>query len=223
MQTINDMLPTGDPRLPAVCALVRERLAAARGSHDWEHTERVTRLCLKLGPPEGAAMGILLAAALLHDLGRDEEDRSNGAVCHAALGADLARVVLPPLGYAADEVGHIAECIAAHRFRDATAPATREARVLYDADKLDAIGAVGIGRAFLFAGEIGAKLHDPDCSPDRCAAYGPDDTAYREYLVKLRHISGRLLTESGRALAGERHAFMVAYFDRLNREVAGDA
>lgn len=220
---MNEMaLQAVDARLPAVRTLARTRLTDARGSHDWEHTERVTQLCGRLGPAEQARGSILLAAALLHDLGRDEEDRSNGAVCHAGRGAELARAALPALGYAPAEIAAIAACIAAHRFRGGAEPDSVEARVLYDADKLDAIGAVGIGRAFLFAGEIGAKLHDPDCVPDDSQAYGPDDTAYREYLVKLRHIRERLLTASGRELAAERHEFMVAFFDRLNREVAGE-
>lgn len=212
-----------DPaRLEAVRTRVQACLADARGSHDWEHTERVYRLCLHLGPPAGADMDLLLAAALLHDLGRDEEDRSNGGICHAARGAELARELMPEFGYAPAAIAAVAACIAAHRFRGGDEPASIEARVLYDADKLDAIGAVGIGRAFLFAGEIGAKLHDPDCDPAHCAAYGPDDTAYREYLVKLRHIRDRLLTDAGRAMARDRHDFMVAFFDRLNREVAGE-
>lgn len=215
-------LHDADARLPAVQALVQQRLTDARGSHDWEHTERVTQLCGRLGPAEQARMGILLAAALLHDLGRDEEDRSNGVICHAGRGAELAREALPQLGYAPAEIEVIATCIAAHRWRGGAQPDSAEARVLYDADKLDAIGAVGIGRAFLFAGEIGAKLHDPDCVPDDSQAYGPDDTAYREYLVKLRYVRARLLTASGRELAAERHEFMVAFFDRLNREVAGE-
>jgi uncharacterized protein len=113
-------------------------------------------------------------------------------------------------------------CIAAHRFRDNKQPETPEARVLFDADKLDSIGAVGIGRAFLFAGEVGAKLHDKAVDPEKSLPYSEEDTAYREYLVKLRYVKDRMLTASGLELAKERHQFMTDFFERLNREVDGD-
>lgn len=209
------------PDLGLLRAEARRYFDGARGSHDWDHTERVYNLSLRIGPLEGADMDIVLPAALLHDIGREKESLSHGAVCHAALGAEEAAVVLARLGYDEGFVRAVAHCVAAHRFRGRVRPESVEARVIYDADKLDAVGAVGIGRAFLFAGEIGARLHDPGVDPEKTRSYTREDTAYREFLVKLRFIKGRLLTETGRRIAEDRHAFMTDFFDRLNQEVAG--
>jgi uncharacterized protein len=194
---------------------------SARGSHDWDHTERVLRLCLSIGRKEKADLDVLRLAALLHDVGRAEEDRSNGKVCHGRAGAALARRILERRGLDKGTVARVVHCIRTHRFRKKAAPRTLEARILFDADKLDSIGAVGVGRAFLFAGEIGARLHDKGIDVRRTKAYSRDDTAYREYLVKLRKVKDRLTTREGRRIAAERHKFMVAFFDRLNKETDG--
>lgn len=115
----------------------------------------------------------------------------------------------------------MAHCIACHRFRDNNIPQTKEAKILFDADKLDSIGAVGIGRAFLFAGEIGARLHNKGVDLSKTQPYTKEDTAYREFVVKLKKVKARLLTKSGKALAQGRHNYMVDFFKRLNQEVAG--
>jgi len=204
---------------------VREEACAhfgtARGSHDWDHTERVLRLCLRIGRKEKADLNILRLAAVLHDIGREAEDKSNGRICHAARGAVLAAEVLERHGLDRETVARVADCIAAHRFRGRQAPGSLEAKVLFDADKLDSIGAVGIGRAFLFAGEVGARLHDPAVDVRTTRPYTRDDTAYREFLVKLSRVKDRMHTREGRRLAGERHRFMAGFFRRLNRETRG--
>lgn len=193
----------------------------ARGSHDWDHTERVLALSLKIGRKEKADLRVLELAALLHDIGRAEEDRARGRICHARVGAVRARALLERLGCDRPTVSAVVACIRTHRFRRGGAPRTLEARVLFDADKLDSIGAVGIGRAFQFAGEVGARLHDKDVDIRKTRPYTADDTAYREYLVKLRLVRGRMTTREGRRLAAGRHRFMAAYFARLNKETAG--
>ena len=195
--------------------------ANARGSHDWEHTLRVLGLCKRIGPPEKADMTVLCAAAYLHDIGRTEQDRSNGAICHAAKGAEMAKQILEPLALEIRRKENIIHCVRTHRFRDGQTPRTIEARVLFDADKLDAIGAVGIARAYLFAGELGACLHNPDLAPELAAPYTRNDTGYREYAVKLSRIKDRIMTTEGRRLAEERHAFMVRFFDRFLEEYSG--
>ena len=210
-----------------VVAEMEEELAALRaaaapfaesGAHGPDHSERVLRTALSLGRELGANLRILAAAALLHDIGRPEECASQGKVCHARRGAELAEPILRRLGYSEAETAAVCAAIRTHRFRSGERPESLEAQILFDADKLDCTGAVGIGRAFLFAGEVGAKLHNPDCDPARTRAYSSEDTAYREFLVKLCKIKDQMLTAPGRRLALERHEFMLTFFAELTRE-----
>jgi uncharacterized protein len=207
--------------LAAIEKEARAFFRSARGSHDWDHTERVRRLCLRIGSKERADLGVLELAALLHDIGRGREDRSGGRTCHARAGAGLARRLLERHGVNGSTTRDVVRCIRTHRFRKRSVPRTLEAKVLFDADKLDSIGAVGIGRAFLFAGEIGARLHDAGIDVRKTKPYTRDDTAYREFLVKLSRIRGRMHTREGKRIAAARHRFMVGFFDRLNRETEG--
>ena len=199
----------------------QKRLQGSKGSHDWEHTERVLALAEHLAKAEDADVDIVRCAAVLHDLARCEEDQSGGKVDHALRGAELARDLLRTHGWEEADVERVAHCIETHRFRNQLEPRTLEAKVLFDADKLDSIGAVGIGRAFLFAGEVGAKLHNPGVDIEQTRPYTVEDTAYREYQVKLRKIRDRILTPEGRRLAQARHEFMQAFFKRLDQEVSG--
>jgi uncharacterized protein len=196
-------------------------LKDSRSSHDWDHTERVYRLALHIGKKEGAQLTIVALAALLHDIGRSCEDRTNGKVCHAEKGAEMADKILQKHGLDQGIISQVVHCIETHRFRNNKQPRSKEARVLFDADKLDSIGAVGIGRAFLFAGEVGAKLHNKNACITATKPYTEEDTAYREYMVKLRYIKGRILTEEGKRIARERHEFMEKFFKRLNKEIEG--
>jgi len=196
-------------------------LDTAPGSHDWEHTLRVCRLCKRLGPVEGADLDVLLIAAYLHDIGRGDQDSSNGAVCHAEKGARMAESILKALPLSESQKQNILHCIKSHRFRGNHAPSTPEAKVLFDADKLDAIGAVGVARAYLFAGEVGARLHNPDADIENTKPYSEDDTGFREFRVKLCKIKDRVLTRAGRKLARERHDFMEFFFKRFIEEYEG--
>jgi uncharacterized protein len=182
----------------------------------------VLALALRLGAETGADERVLALAALLHDVGRSREDGDTGASCHAETGAVMAREILRRHGADAGCVRRVGACVRSHRYRGTARPASREAKLLFDADKLDSLGAVGVGRAFLFAGEIGARLHNSAAAARRAKDYGTGDTAYREWLVKLRHLPGRLLTAPGRRLAAERAAFAAAFFERLAAEVAGE-
>jgi uncharacterized protein len=193
----------------------------ARGSHDWEHTLRVVSLCELIGIKEKADMEVLLIAAFLHDIGRCHQDISNGKLCHAEIGARLAAPLVGELPLTPGRLENIEHCIRSHRFRGGNAPQTIEARVLFDADKLDAIGAVGVARAFLFAGEVGARLHAPEVDVAKAQPYTENDTGYREYKVKLIHIKDRMLTAEGQRLAKDRHEFMEAFFNRFLEEYQG--
>jgi uncharacterized protein len=201
--------------------IARAHFSDAKFSHDWEHSERVYRLCMHIGATEGADLNVLAAAAYLHDIGRTHQDRAKGGICHAEKGADMARGILGAFPLADDTKDNIIHCILTHRYRNSHIPETKEAKVLFDADKLDAIGAVGIARAYLFAGEVGAVLHNREADPNRTEPYSRDDTGYREYMVKLSRIRDKMLTQEGRRMAQERHAFMEEFFDRFLKENEG--
>jgi uncharacterized protein len=193
------------------------------GCHGPDHIWRVYRTALYIGQLMDARLDILAAAALLHDIGRPFEREHRGKICHAEKGAELAREILQNLDFPKAVVDEIIHCIETHRYRGEKIPSTLEARILFDADKLDCIGAIGIGRAFLFAGQVGAKLHNSDVDLSATESYSIEDTAFREFQVKLSKVKDRLLTPEGQRLAEERHAFMEVFFERLEREVNGAA
>ena len=199
--------------------IVKAKLANAPGCHDYAHTLRVlhnAELLLQTEPD--ADSFVVRTAALFHDFARPEELASDGKQDHAQLGADLVRIELEQLDCEPDFVDHVTSCIRTHRYRGKLIPDTLEAKIVYDADKLDSTGAFGIARAFHFAGRIGACLHNTAEEAVNSDAYGRNDSAYREYLVKLRHLPEKMLTESGRELAKERAVFMDEFFTRLNNE-----
>jgi uncharacterized protein len=207
--------------LDNIADIGRDYFNNAKGSHRWDHTLRVLKVAKHIAEKEGADITTVGIAALLHDIGRSKEDQSNGEIDHAKVGAEMAREILMEFEIKEIQFENILHSIETHRFRGNASPKTLEAKVLFDADKLDSIGAVGIGRAFLFAGEVGAKLHDKDVDIEKTQPYTEDDTAYREYLVKLSKIKERMLTSEGKLLAEERHEFMRNFFDRLNKETEG--
>ncbi|WP_028325568.1 HD domain-containing protein [Desulfatirhabdium butyrativorans] len=208
----------------AVEAAARSFFGEGRGSHGWDHTLRVLRLAQRIGGVEGADPDVLLVASLLHDIGRRAEDECRGSLCHAMHGARLAEPVLQEtcMGLSGDQRENVLHCIRSHRFRGREAPESLEARVIFDADKLDAIGAIGVARAYLFAGEIGARLHCPEIPVSQSLAYSMQDTGYREYVVKLSRIRECILTGEGRRIAEERHRFMAEFFERFLQEIEGE-
>ncbi len=208
--------------IDAASTFAKERMSRLHSSHGWDHVERVVSLAEKIAASEETAdLFILKTAAILHDIARIDEVDSTGKNCHAERGSHMAYDFLVSIGLDALRADLIRECILTHRYRNDHQPGSIEARILYDADKLDSIGAVGIGRAFLFSGEVGARLHNPDIDINLTEAYGKEDTAYREYMVKLRYIRDKMMTARGRRLADDRHQFMADFFKRLQDEVKG--
>ncbi len=204
-------------------AFAREQMKNLKPSHGWDHVQRVVMTAGRIAAAEGANPFVVKVAAVLHDIARGTQDESRGARCHAELGSAMACEFLKEAGLDETRTRHIADCIATHRYRGKNAPETLEAKVVYDADKLDSVGAVGIGRAFLFAGEVGAKLHNHDTDIHATSAYSEEDTAYREFTMKLKHVKEKMLTEEGRRIARDRHDFMVRFFERLDAEAEGKA
>jgi len=202
---------------------VRTELGSAPGCHDFAHTIRVLKNAERIAAGEpGCDLEAVRFGAILHDVARPEELASGGKLCHAALGAEKAARILREEG-CDDEAfaAHVADIVRTHRYRGGLKPATPEACIVYDADKLDSMGAFGVARAFHFAGRIGACLHNSEQDALASESYSSQDSAYREYLVKLRHLPEHLLTDTARKLAAERAAFMKAFFDRLNAEQEG--
>lgn len=192
------------------------------GCHGPDHTERVHKTVLHIGRLMDARLDILSAAALLHDIGRQYETEKQGGICHAEKGAELGRNILLNMEFSETFIAEVVHCIETHRYRGNKAPETLEAKILFDADKLDSIGAVGIGRAFLFAGQTGARLHnDSDIDILACKSYSKEDTAYREFKFKMSKVKDKMLTSEGKRLAEERHDFMELFFQRLEREIKG--
>lgn len=203
-------------------AFAKKCFSNSLGSHDWEHSRRVYNLCMHIGQAEAADMEVLKMAAYLHDVGRSYQDESRGTICHAEKGAEMATQLLETSPISHEQKANVLHCIRSHRFRGNCQPETLEAKILFDADKLDSIGAIGIARAFQFAGEVGAKFHNPNLSPEETRPYTDEDTGYREFKLKLSQIKDRMLTTEGRRMAEERHGFMEKYFERFFQEYEGD-
>ena len=205
---------------------VRKELESAPGCHDWDHTSRVLHNAKIIADGEMTYvkpdMTVIEAAALLHDIKRVEELKQHGKVCHAELAAGAVPAILAKSGFTDQEqINAVAEAVRRHRFRgENEKPETIEQKIIFDADKLDSIGAVGIGRAIHFSGRIGSRLHNSEKEALAADAYSEDDSAYREYLVKLRYIPGRMLTATGKKLAEERAKFMHDFFEELTRETS---
>jgi uncharacterized protein len=188
-------------------------------AHDFDHVLRVLALAERIGRAEGADLEIVRAAALLHDVARADEEASRS--CHAQAGAQRAREILQ--GHPPEKVEAVAQAIATHRFREKSIPQTLEAQVLYDADKLDAIGAIGVARAYAISGQARQRLWGPVPADYRGEAQGtPEHTAVHEFVFKLSRLKGTLFTPTAKAIAAERHRYMVKFFARLEREVKGD-
>ncbi|MBN1679724.1 MAG: HD domain-containing protein [Anaerolineae bacterium] len=194
--------------------------------HDFDHVLRVLALARRIGRAEGADMAIVETAVLLHDIHRADEDQqahvhNAETVDHALLGAEQAREILGNLNPPPDAnfIDAVAHAIAAHRFRNQVEPQTLEAQVVFDADKLDAIGAIGVARAYAFGGMNGQRLWGE--VPADYPGGGANHTPHHEFVYKLTRIQDRMYTNKGRAIARERHNYMVSFFERLAREVQG--
>ncbi|HIE38366.1 MAG TPA: HD domain-containing protein [Anaerolineales bacterium] len=196
----------------------RRYYRGAESGHDFDHVLRVLVLAERIARAEGGDLEVVRAAALLHDLGRPEE-RITGQD-HAEVGAERAREILA--GRPPEKVEAVVHAIAAHRFRAGPDPATPEARALFDADKLDAMGAIGVARAFAHAGARGQRLWVPLEVARAQGAGTPEHTPVHEFAFKLSCLREVLTTPTGRAIARERHAFMEAFFARLEAEVRGE-
>jgi uncharacterized protein len=204
----------------------RKFFVGASGCHDWTHVERVRNLALRIGKKEKADLFVLEIAALLHDIGRKEEMKCEGRFCHAEEGAKIAQKILEKYGIEDTQAENVIHCIEAHRWRKSNQPETLEAKIIFDADKLDSIGAIGIARDFLFAGRAGSNcLYTGNekklAKLDKDHSYTKEDSALLEYEIKLKYVKDKIVTKEGKRIARERHPYMKEYFARFEKEIKG--
>lgn len=192
--------------------------------HGFDHILRVLRLAELLASKEGADLEIVRAAVLLHDASggqATDEGRSE----HQHLSADFAKEILSEENWPEDRILAVQHCIRSHRFRGDEQPQSLEAKVLFDADKLDVIGAFGVARTIAFDVEVGQPIFaEPS---ERFLKTGQKETgeahsSYHEFLFKLGKIKDRLFTDSARRLAEDRHEFLVNFFEQMLAESRGE-
>ena len=189
-------------------------------AHDREHVYRVLNNAVEIARTEEALdWDVLIISALLHDISRPEQMTDN-RIDHALHGAEKAYNFLKENGFDEKLSRHVRSCIRTHRFRKAEPPSTLEARILFDADKLDVCGAIGIARTLEYNGANGCSIYTRDENGLISDGTGDmEDSFFREYKFKLEHICEHLLTDKGRELARARHAAAIAYYEALLAEV----
>ena len=193
--------------------------------HGFGHIERVYALCQQIGHTEGADMEILLTAALLHDA-QGSHPGEGGRNEHHLRSAEFAGKLLADMGWHESRIQAVQACIISHRYRKDDLPQSLEAKVLFDADKLDVIGAIGVVRALAYAFQISTPaFHEP--SPSFLSSWEKEahepHSAYHEYLFKLKNIAAILLTPSARKIARSRQKFLNEFFEELAREMRAEA
>lgn len=220
-----------DKKLRLVRKFVESELSCS--AHNMDHVMRVYNSSLHLAKSEkGIDLDVLRLAALLHDVARvNENTDKTGNTDHAVLGAITAEKLLNELGYPEQKIKQVTHCIISHRFRSGHKPKSKEAKILFDADKLDALGAVGLTRSFMAAGQYGERFYlDVPVKKyvrENIVENGRiKDIAKHalnlEFEVKFRHIPRRLHTKVAKRIANHRLKFMRQFFRRMRKEVTGD-
>ena len=193
-------------------------------AHDFDHVLRVARMAERIALAEGADLLVVRLAAYLHDV-PVEEPSHEARLAHHLRAAQFARKLLLDRGMEPQKVENVEHCIQAHRFRDQSIqPNTLEAQCVYDADKLDSIGAIGVGRAFTFAGAFGHRLWTEPITqtpPYEARPKNGDYTPTHELVYKLQKLQDTLFTKTARQIGVERHRFMLAFFKQLDDEMLG--
>lgn len=189
-------------------------------AHDRQHIYRVLYHALDIArSEENVNYDVLICACLLHDVGREEELK-DPKLCHARVGADKAYGFLVENHFKEDFAREVAACIRTHRYRSGNPPKSIEARILFDADKIDVTGATGIARTLLYKGEISEPLYSVR---DAQVLDGKDDVSpsfFQEYQNKLKNLYSQFYTERGRAIAGQRQRAAEEFFEHLFNEVS---
>lgn len=190
-------------------------------AHDAEHVCRVLNNALVIArESEGVDYDVLIAACLLHDIARPEQIKDS-CLCHAAVGSEKAYRFLIANGFSADFAEKVRDCIRTHRFRKNDQPNSLEGKILFDADKLDVVGAIGVARTLVYKGTVSDPLYtrNPDGSISD-GSEGEVSSFFREYKFKLEKLYDRFYTDKGRELALQRKAAAETFYKNLYNEVS---
>lgn len=223
-----------EKKLEKIKNIIEKELSCS--AHDLEHSKRVYRTCLKLSENENVDLNILKAAALLHDIARVEEDNDQtGNTDHAVLGAKKAEIILKELNFSEEETEKIKHCILSHRFRSNERPLSKEAQILFDADKLDSCGALSIARGFIWVGRNNAKIYTDNSNLDKYIEENlggeikgkiKDKTKHSvqiEYETKIKNLEDKFFTKKAKEIYKERMKFCEMFLNRLEKEIKGEA
>lgn len=188
------------------------------GSHDLSHLQRVWHNVRRIVDEEGGNLRVLLAATLLHDCVSVEKNSPLRAQA-SRLSADKARGILAGLGWSDAEREAVAHAIAAHSFSAALTPASLEARILQDADRLDALGALGVARTFYVSGRLGLALYDPADPTARQRELNDSRFTLDHFQTKLLHLAEGFQTSRGTRLARIRQERLQRFRQELLEEI----
>ena len=193
---------------------------AEDSAHDKEHIYRVLYNALTIAKTEkNIDYDILISACLLHDIARKDQAKDL-SICHAALGGEKAHNFLIKNGFSHDFAEKVKHCIQTHRFRKNNLPESLEAKILFDADKLDVSGAIGIARTLLYQGAMSEPLYS--LTPQGDVSNGEGDafpSFFQEYKLKLEKIYSKFFTEEGKRQALERQRSAIAFYNDLYGEI----
>jgi uncharacterized protein len=191
--------------------------------HGLDHVLRVMGLALRLGEEIGADLEILKTAALLHDAQGAHPGQGEDRLSHEQASALFAAEILTEKGWSKTRIHEVQHCIRTHRFRGSERPQSLEAQILFDADKLDVMGAFGAARTIGYAIQAGQPIYAPVSEQfieTGKPLTGESHSAYHEYIFKLRVVRERLYTEPARRMAEERQVVLETFFEGLAAEAA---
>lgn len=189
-------------------------------AHDKEHIYRVLYTALDIAQTEkNVDYDVLICACLLHDIGRKEQ-LENPALCHAQVGAEKAYQFLKKHGFCEDFCVHVKECIQTHRYRKGNVPNSLEAKILFDADKIDVSGAIGIARTLAYKGQHDEPLYSRRADNSISDGTGDMETSFfQEYKYKLEHIYNKFFTVRGAAIAKQRQNAAISFYNNMLLEI----
>ncbi len=208
------------PFQPLSNQLIRWLDKSTDGSHDLSHIERVWQDARHIAAQEGGDLRLLLAAVILHDCVTLEKGSPLRAQA-SRMSAERASQALSELGWGANDIDVVRDAVLCHSFSAGLTPRTLEGRVLQDADRLDAIGMVGIARCFYTAGRLGSQLYEP--TDPTAASRSLDDSNYAldHFPKKLLTLSIGFMTQAGRLMALQRHTRLQQFYDAFVAELGG--